>query len=155
MIGLGWAWLLLRLSGWAKALGGALKAAADWAARNPAWALSAALAALCLLCWHEWEVKARQVSTLNAANATMRHDLDVSAASIQTLQASIAKQNDQIKALGSASATAQAQGDQADQAALDRSKHRADLANQIATAPAPAAGTCRTPDAVMAAKGEL
>lgn len=143
--------------GWSllSSIGGWFANAWAWATRNPAWSLCIVLGLASGLFWHEWAVKARQVATITAANATLRHDHDIEAATIQTLQSAVAKQDKQIKALGTASATAQAQGDQADQAALDRSKHRTDLSNQIAAAPPPAAAACRTPDAVMAAKGEL
>lgn len=150
-----WLAIKLLLGGWLGRLRAFLAAAAGWATRNPAWALCAALAVLCALCWHEWAVKDRAVATLTATNATLRHDLDIEAASIKDLQAAIARQNLATMAVGKASSTAQAQGAKDDQAALDRSKHRADLSQAIAIAPAPTGNTCRTPDAVMAAKGEL
>lgn len=63
-------WLAIKAWGLWGRLAGLLGKAWTWALRNPAWALCAALAALCGLLWHERDVKAGQVAHLTAqANA--------------------------------------------------------------------------------------
>ena len=151
-----WLAIKLLLGGWLGRLRAALGAFGAWAARNPASAVCLALGALCALFWHEWAVKDRDVARLTAANATLRHDLDIDATSIKDLQAAIAKQNLATMALGKDSAAAQAQGAKADQAALDRSARRDALSAGI-TVPTTPPAQCdnRTPADVMAAKGDL
>lgn len=58
--------LLLRLAlAWGRIKAG-LAAAAAWAAKNPLLALCAVLTGACLLEWHEWSIKAKQVAHLSA-----------------------------------------------------------------------------------------
>ena len=153
-------WLLaaLRLAGIWRSI--SASAAALWARvwawvnRNPSQALIVVLCLALALCVHVVRVERRAVARMATNNAALRKDITALMGTIKDQGATIARQNIATMALGKASAAAQAQGAKADQAALDRSKHRTDLSNQIANAP-PAAGTCRTPDAVMAAKGDL
>lgn len=65
-------WIILRALGLLGSLRSAVGALVAWAGRNPAWALCAALAAVCGLLWHEWSVKAGQVKHLASEIAQFR-----------------------------------------------------------------------------------
>ena len=67
-IGLGLVWSRLRSAG-------------AWVSANPFVAVCCALAVLCLLCWHEWSVKSRQVAQLTAEIARF-HEAQSRAAEI-------------------------------------------------------------------------
>lgn len=69
---IGAAWLAIKAWGLWGRLAGAVASLWVWATRNPAWALCAALAALCGLLWHERDIKARQVAHLTAQAAEFR-----------------------------------------------------------------------------------
>ena len=152
-----WLAIKLFLSGALGRIGSALGASFSWALRTQIPLLAGLLTMLvAVVGWHEYGVKTRQVAGLTAVNATLRHDLDVDATTIQNLQAAITKQNAAIADMKKASDQAQAAGAKAVQQALARSASRAVLSNAI-TVPAKAPATCdaRTPGDVLNAKGSL
>ena len=72
-------WLAVRIG--ARILWGRLRSAGAWLSTHPLVAICCAMALLCLLSWHEWSVKARQVARLTAEIARF-HDAQAQAADI-------------------------------------------------------------------------
>jgi hypothetical protein len=149
-------WLAIKAFGiWARIGRGAVAVWA-WIDRNPALGALCGAGVALLFCWHVIDVKARTIAQLTADKVQMRTKIDVQSKTIGDQQAAIARQNIAVMQLRNASAAAVAAGNKADDAAVTRSKARDGLAAAITTPPPrPVPADCRTPDSVMAAKGEL
>lgn len=137
-------------------ISGACTALAGWITRNPVTALIVALCLAVAGCGWYIHHQRGQIVAAKAAGAQDLKALTVQQASNTRLTAAIAQQNAAVAQMGTDSAKAIAQGNQADAAAVARSTARAaQSARIIVPPPAPVQTDCRTPDSVMAAKGNL
>lgn len=134
----------------------ALSGVTGFVTRNPQLALTLAFAFACgVLIWRTDRL-AEQRNQARADQAQAETALKTEQASNTRLTAAIAQQNAAVAKLGTDSAAAVAQGNAALSAAATRSTARAAQSARIVV---PVGGVtqadCRTPDAVMAAKGGL
>lgn len=137
-------------------LSGACTALAGWITRNPVTALIVALCvALAASGWYIHHQRT-ELATTKAHDAQAQAALHTEQASNTRLTATIGQQNAAVAQLGKDSAKAVAAGNQADAAAMARSRQRTIAGASIAVPPpAPAQPDCRTPDDVMAQKDDL
>jgi len=146
----GWS-LLSSIAGW-------FTDAWIWAIKNPLAAfLAFALILIVTLGWYASN-EASLAANAKANEAQAEKALTTERASNSRLTMAIAQQNAAFAQLGKDSASAVAQGDRADAAAITRSDKRAAQARAI-TITIPPASTgkpvCATPSDVMAAQGDL
>ncbi|WP_179504338.1 MULTISPECIES: hypothetical protein [unclassified Sphingomonas] len=118
----------------------------------------AAVAILLALAIHERAVaekRAAEIVLWRSAEHDWRRAATIMRTSYDTLHGALGMQNAAVQRLKDEGDARRAAGKAALDATAPRNAVREGLAHAIETAPPSAAGFCRTPDAVMAAKGEL
>jgi hypothetical protein len=149
---LGLAGLWARLGGW---ISGALGTVAAAVVRYPWQTMLMIAAFVCgILIWRNDRL-AEERDQARTDQALAEKALEVEQASNARLAASIAQQNAAVAALGADSAARVSAGAKADDAAVARSAGRAARAAAIVVPTGPVQPDCRTPDSVMATKGDL